>query len=174
MKNRKTAKIFVVAMLLISICLSSVVSVFASSGTASESTEGTTVTTKYGTVPAEYQDKTFVAFSEGVCIGASDVFNGKQSAESIITLALGANYTKAGKNYTTLIYFPEIGFSIEELATNYALNGVILIRPYARGSGESEGVRDFGGNKDLSDSQKLLRIFDSASFIEKSKIFVAG
>ena len=98
MKNRKTAKNFVVAMLLISICLSSVVSVFASSGTASESTESETITTKYGTVPTEYQDKTFVAFSEGVCIGASDVFNGKQSAESIITLALGTKYTKAGKN----------------------------------------------------------------------------
>ncbi len=98
MKNRKTSKIFVIALLLISICLSSVVSVFASSGTDAQSTENETITTKYGTVPSEYQDKTFVAFSEGVCIGASDVFNGKQSAESIITLALGKNYTKAGKN----------------------------------------------------------------------------
>jgi dipeptidyl aminopeptidase/acylaminoacyl peptidase len=49
-----------------------------------------------------------------------------------------------------------------------------VIRPYARGYDESEGVRDLGGKKDLADSQKLLEIFDSASFIENSKIFVAG
>ena len=96
--------------------------------------------------------------------------NGRLSADVV----LPSDYTKEGKNYTVLIYFPEIGVGIEELATNYALNKIILIRPYARGNGDSEGVRDFGGNKDLSDSQKLLRIFDSASFIEKSKIFVAG
>ena len=96
--------------------------------------------------------------------------NGRLSADVV----LPSDYTKEGKNYTVLIYFPEIGVGIEELATNYALNKIILIRPYARGNGDSEGVRDFGGNKDLSDSQKLLRIFDSASFIKKSKIFVAG
>ena len=96
--------------------------------------------------------------------------NGRLSADVV----LPSDYTKEGKNYTVLIYFPEIGVGIEELATNYALNKIILIRQYARGNGDSEGVRDFGGNKDLSDSQKLLRIFDSASFIEKSKIFVAG
>lgn len=96
--------------------------------------------------------------------------NGKLAADVV----LPEDYAKTGKNYTVLIYFPEIGFGIDELATNYALNKIILIRPYARGNAESEGVKDFGGEKDLADSQKLLKIFDSASFIENSKIFVAG
>lgn len=96
--------------------------------------------------------------------------NGKLAADVV----LPEDYAKTGKNYTVLIYFPEIGFGIDELATNYALNKIILIRPYARGNAESEGVKDFGGEKDLADSQKLLKIFDSASFIENSRIFVAG
>ena len=84
------------------------------------------------------------------------------------------NYAKENKNYTVLIYFPQIRTYIESLASIYALNDIIVIRPYARGYGESEGMRDLGGKKDLADSQKLLEIFDSASFIENSKIFVAG
>lgn len=96
--------------------------------------------------------------------------NGKLDADVV----LPRDYTNDSKKYTVLIYFPQIRMSIEELASNYALNGIILICPYARGYGYSEGARDLGGEKDLADSQKLLKIFDSASFIENSKIFVAG
>ena len=96
--------------------------------------------------------------------------NGKLAADVV----LPDDYAKENKNYTVLIYFPQIGTYIESLASNYALNDIIVIRPYARGYGESEGMRDLGGKKDLADSQKLLEIFDSASFIENSKIFVAG
>ncbi len=96
--------------------------------------------------------------------------NGKLAADVV----LPDDYTSEKKQYTVLIYFPQIGTYIESLASNYALNDIIVIRPYARGYDESEGVRDLGGEKDLADSQKLLEIFDSASFIENSKIFVAG
>lgn len=96
--------------------------------------------------------------------------NGKLAADVV----LPDDYTNENKQYTVLIYFPQIGTYIETLATNYALNDIIVIRPYARGYDESEGVRDLGGQKDLADSQKLLEIFNSASFIENSKIFVAG
>lgn len=94
--------------------------------------------------------------------------NGKLSADVV----LPDDY--ADKSYTVLIYFPEVHTYIETLATNYALNGIIVIRPYARGYDESDGVRDLGGQKDITDAQKLLNIFDSASFIKNSKIFVAG
>lgn len=96
--------------------------------------------------------------------------NGKLAADVV----LPDDYAKENKNYTVLIYFPQTGTYIESLASNYALHDIIVIRPYARGYGESEGVRDLGGKKDLADSQKLLEILDSASFIENSKIFVAG
>lgn len=91
-----------------------------------------------------------------------------------VDVVLPEDYAMENKNYTVLIYFPQIGIDIESLASNYALNDIIVIRPYARGFGESEGVRDLGGAKDLADSQRLLEIFDSARFIENSKIFVAG
>ena len=94
--------------------------------------------------------------------------NGKLAADVV----LPGDYKT--ENYTVLIYFPETRTDIESLARDYALNGIIVIRPYARGYDESEGIRDFGGQKDLADSKKLLEIFDSAKFIENSKIFVAG
>jgi len=89
-------------------------------------------------------------------------------------VVLPDDYTNENKQYTVLIYFPQVRTYIESLASNYALNDIIVIRPYARGNGDSEGTRDSGGAKDLADAQKLLKIFDSASFIENSKIFVAG
>lgn len=96
--------------------------------------------------------------------------NGKLAADVV----LPDDYAKESKNYTALIYFPQIGTYIDSLASDYALNDIIVIRPYARGYDESEGERDLGGAKDLADSQKLLKIFDSAGFIENSRIFVAG
>ena len=96
--------------------------------------------------------------------------NGKLATDVV----LPDDYANENKHYPVLIYFPQVGTHIESLASNYALNDIIVIRPYAREYDESEGVRDLGGKKDLADSQKLLEIFDSASFIENSKIFVAG
>lgn len=95
--------------------------------------------------------------------------NGKLAADVV----LPSDYTQANRHYPVLIYFPEININIDSLAY-YALNRVIVIRPYARGYGESEGVRDLGGPRDLADAQKLLQIFDQASFIARSKVFVAG
>ena len=89
-------------------------------------------------------------------------------------VVLPVDYANKNKHYPVLIYFPQVSTQVESLASNYALNDIIVIRPYARGYDESEGVRDLGGKKDLSDAQKLLEIFNSASFIEDSKIFVAG
>ena len=97
-----------------------------------------------------------------------------ENGKLAVDVVLPDDYAKENKNYTVLIYFPQVGTHIESLASNYALNDIIVIRPYARGYDESEGVRDLGGKKDLADSQKLLEIFDSASFIKNSKIFVAG
>ncbi len=96
--------------------------------------------------------------------------NGKLAADVV----LPDDYTDENKQYTVLIYFPQVTTYIDILASRYALNDIIVIRPYARGYGESEGTRDLGGAKDLADAQKLLEIFDRASFIENSKIFVAG
>lgn len=96
--------------------------------------------------------------------------NGKLAADVV----LPDDYAEENKSYTVLIYFPQVNTFVDSLATNYAQNGIIVIRPYARGYDESEGVRDLGGRKDLADAQKLLEIFDRASFIENAKIFVAG
>ncbi len=96
--------------------------------------------------------------------------NGKLTADVV----LPEDYYKESKNYTVLFYFPQVGFDIDFLAQNYAKNKIIVIRPYARGYDESEGMRDLGGPKDLADAQKLLEIFDSAGFIDHAKAFVAG
>lgn len=96
--------------------------------------------------------------------------NGKLAADVV----LPADYFKVNKLYAVLIYFPEVGIDIDSLAYYFAQKGVIVIRHYARGYDQSEGVRDLGGEKDLVDVQKLLEIFDSADFIKNRKVFVAG
>ncbi len=96
--------------------------------------------------------------------------NGKLAADVV----LPEDYSEENKNYKVLIYFPEISTYIDSLAVSYALNDIIVIRPYSRGYDDSEGVRDLGGTNDLEDAKKLLEIFNSAEFIKKSKIFVAG
>lgn len=88
--------------------------------------------------------------------------------------ALPADYANPNKNYPVLLYFPEISFLAEDLAARYALNGVIVARIYARGWGESEGMRDLGGSGDLADAQKLLQICDQAPFLKDTKMFAIG
>ena len=48
---------------------------------------GADTNTEYGTIPEEYRSKTFVAFSDGKCIGASDAFNGT-AGDSVQPLSL--------------------------------------------------------------------------------------
>ena len=96
--------------------------------------------------------------------------NGKLAADVV----LPDDYSSDGRDYTVLIYFPQVKTFIETLATNFALNDIIVIRPYARGFGESEGLRDLGGENDLADANTLIKIFDKASFVANSKFFVAG
>ena len=56
--------------------------------------ESVGLNTKYGVVPNEYINKTFVLFSNRVCIGASDVFSGTNSEERNNTsvLAIAKTY----------------------------------------------------------------------------------
>lgn len=96
--------------------------------------------------------------------------NGKLAADVL----LPEDYTDENKAYPVLIYFPEVRTYLSSLAMQYAANGMIVIRPYARGNDESEGKADLGGAKDLADAQKLLEIFDRTEFIKNRKIFVAG
>lgn len=94
--------------------------------------------------------------------------NGKLAADVV----LPRDY--AEETHTVLLYFPEVGINIDALAQLYVSRGLIVVRPYARGYDASEGVRDFGGARDLADAQTLLSIFDQTDFIARSKVFVAG
>ncbi len=96
--------------------------------------------------------------------------NGKLSVDVV----LPDDYSDEGRKYTVLIYYPQVKTFIETLATNFALNDIIVIRPYERGFGESEGIRDLGGENDLVDANALINILDKTSFVENSKIFIAG
>lgn len=89
-------------------------------------------------------------------------------------IVLPSDYADEGVHHPVMLYFPEVGYDIESLAYNYALNGVGVVRMYARGFGDSEGVRDLGGDGDLSAAKTLLRICGSAQFMEGAKIFAVG
>ncbi len=90
--------------------------------------------------------------------------------------ALPGDYTRSGKNYPVLLYFPEVPVHVDNLATFYAQNGVIVARLFYRGwsNSESEGIRDLGGQHDLADAQKLQEICCRTSFMEDSKMFAIG
>ena len=89
-------------------------------------------------------------------------------------IVLPADYRDTAKPYPVLLYFPEVGMFVDDLAVNYAANGVIVVRLYARGFGDSEGTRDMGGPDDLRDAKMLLSICERADFLKNSKFFVAG
>lgn len=97
--------------------------------------------------------------------------DGTQLAMEII---LPDDYTDAATDYPVLFYCPQIGWSLDELAMLYARYGYIVIRPYKRGYGQSEGMRDLGGAGDISDAQTLLHICDSAGFLQNKKMFLLG
>ena len=95
---------------------------------------------------------------------------GKLGADVI----LPEDYTNPYKHCSVLIYYPDVGLGIEDLALAYALQDVIVVRPYLRGKGESEGMYDFGGDKDIADAKALLKILDCATFVQNSNIYIAG
>ena len=102
-----------------------------------------------------------------LCQGA----DGTQLAMEII---LPDDYAEASMDYPVLLYYPQIGWTIDDLAISYTTYGYIVIRPYPRGYGQSEGSRDRGGDGDLSDALTLLNICDAADFIRDKKVFLLG
>lgn len=84
--KRSIIKRIITVILLVSLCLCNVSAIlaFAVEAVAENDTD-----TEYGAIPEEYLSKTFVAFSGGKCIGASDAFNGTagDSGTAIISIA---------------------------------------------------------------------------------------
>lgn len=105
---------------------------------------------------------------------AYKIIYGSEHGQLSADVVLPEDYVKEYNRYPVLIYFSDVKTYVDTLAADYAKNDIIVIHPYARGYDESEGMRDFGGAKDLADAQKLLEIFDAASFVENSEVFVAG
>lgn len=95
---------------------------------------------------------------------------GKLSADII----LPENYTSPYRQYSVLIFYSDTNAGLSELAYLFALRDIILVRPYSRGSDESEGTSDFGGDKDLADAKTLLNILDQATFVQNSNLYIAG
>lgn len=95
---------------------------------------------------------------------------GKLAADVI----LPEDYTSPYRQYSVLIFYSDTGAGLSELAYLFALRDIILVRPYLRGSDESEGASDLGGDKDLADAKMLLNILDQATFVQDSNLYIAG
>ena len=76
-------------------------------------------------------------------------------------------------DYPLMFYFPGMNTEHKLLASEFAANGISVVRLYARGSGGSEGKKDLGGT-DYKDAVKLIEICRQAEFWRGSKIFLAG
>ena len=115
-----------------------------------------------------------VTFSSAV--EGATAFRVKYKSGELTAMAdfiLPTDYRVTSKKTPVLFYFPEIGFTIEDLARNYAACGFSVIRIYDRGDDGVEGMRDLAG-EDIADAQQLLAICKTLKFFEKSKFFVAG
>lgn len=95
---------------------------------------------------------------------------GKLAADVI----LPEDYTSPYRQYSVLIYYSDTDTGRSELAHIFAQQDIILVRPYMRGTDESEGTTDLGGDKDLADAKALLNILDCATFIKNSNLYIAG
>ncbi|MBE6536379.1 MAG: glycerophosphodiester phosphodiesterase family protein [Ruminococcaceae bacterium] len=97
MRKTKNSKIFVAALLLLSVLLSGVFPVISAASVQSAESENESATTQYGVIPSEHADKNFVVFSEGVCIGSANEFNGDNGldasgAKTAIRIARDSSY----------------------------------------------------------------------------------
>jgi len=86
-------------------------------------------------------------------------------------LVLPADYTE--KDCPTMLYFPDVGYTPDALAANYAAKDVIVFRLWGRERDGNEGARDMGG-EDAADAETLLEISRNCDFLSRGGIFAAG
>lgn len=74
-------------------------------------------------------------------------------------------------NYGAIIWCPDAKITDYRFA-EIAADGYIVFAVYFRGydGSQSEGIRDFGGDKDLCDLELLLDIITECDFIDKTRI----
>lgn len=86
-------------------------------------------------------------------------------------LILPADFKTGG---TSLIfYYPEVGLSMNETAAMFVSNRVGIVRLYARGYGNSEGMRDMGG-EDIADALTLFALCEKAGLTANRRLYAAG
>lgn len=72
-----------------------------------------------------------------------------------------------------IFYYPEVGISISETAATFVSKRIGVVRLYARGNGNSEGMRDVGG-EDLADALTLFSLCEKAGLTANRRVYAAG
>lgn len=94
--------------------------------------------------------------------------NGVQLCADIV---LPASYKTNGASL--IFYYPEVGLSINETAVLLVSKRVGVVRLYTRGFGNSEGMRDMGG-EDLTDALTLFSLCEKAGLTANRRLYAAG
>ncbi len=79
----------------------------------------------------------------------------------------------ASKSYPMMFYYPEVKTVTKSLASQYADNGITVVRLYERGMENSQGARNYGGT-DHVDAITLAKILAQIPCFTDSKKIVAG
>ncbi len=76
-------------------------------------------------------------------------------------------------NCPIVLYFPEINYAPADLAHNFAVHGVGVVKLAGRGTDPNEGVKDLGG-EDLADCLALLDIIKRSDFLKDRTRYLMG
>ncbi len=76
-------------------------------------------------------------------------------------------------NCPIVLYFPEINYAPADLAHNFAVHGIGVVKLANRGTDQNEGVKDLGG-EDLADCLALLDIVKRSDFLKDRTRYLMG
>ncbi len=76
-------------------------------------------------------------------------------------------------NCPIVLYFPEINYAPADLAHNFAVHGIGVVKLTNRGTDQNEGIKDLGG-EDLADCLALLDIIKRSDFLKDRTRYLMG
>lgn len=72
-----------------------------------------------------------------------------------------------------LYYFPEISWEMQDIVHGFVSEKLGVVRLFARGQGDSEGMRDLAG-EDIADAVRLMRLCERSGISEGRRCYAAG
>lgn len=106
-------------------------------------------------------------------VGYEIIFHSGENGELKIAadIVLPVGFEKG--NASLIFYFPEVGLTMRDVAHLLVSRRIGVVRFYARGTGNSEGIGDVGGTE-MIDALTLFSLCEEAGLTANRRNYVAG